>query len=562
MGLAPRTAAYAGEGAAYGGLQAAGETVSDNPEDYAQNAKRGALTGAAIGGAIPSIGKAVGAAYQAVAPFLQKAVPDVSRKASGLMETAARADRDALPALKKLGPEATLADAGPSLLGLAQGVATKPGEGRTALVSSLEARNAGRNARLAEDVNANLGIAESPVAMTQTLRDARKVITGPLYTETFASAPSVDATRAVAAVAQKLSKAEGPEAAALQRIKDMLVSKSVIRLPSRAEVKANPDILRTIPGIDRPGMMESVNAAVENGQRSMKVPVPKTDAERLHNIKVAIDTMIEYGEPGLGVVAGAVNKQQGAVKEVRRLLNETLEKQVPGYANANAKSSEYAKLMENIEDGGKALAGGKEAVWPQDLQARWNALTPAQQAAFRLGTRGDIENRIGTQANDLAAVKKSIGGDRDWNRDKMETVFGDKPTQKVIDAVGREQRFADTHTNVAGNSQTAARLASSKAVDGAEPYKVPLDITVTGLGARSLQAIGNGVMRLASANGATNVRDELGRMLSATGAERQKIVDDLMRSGLDRVASRRMIEKFISSPALLFGRQTPMQSRD
>lgn len=505
-----KAAGLGAEGAAYGAAQKAGHVDNGSLGDYGTALREGGQQGFALGAGLPVAGRLAGSVYEHAAPFFSRGIDSqIPRRASSLLELGATADREGLRQLSQLGPEAMIADAGPFFTGLAQGTVAKPGPQQAALARALEARNAGRNTRLADDITDNLGPAESPVGKTKELLDARTAITSPMYKKAFEEAPPVDPFQVLRVIEGRLQNAAGGEKQALIKARDMIVS------------------------FDEAGK-----------------PLIKTDAKTLHNIKGELDNLIEYGDAGLGVPPGAFKREQSAIKEVRRALNGTLEDGVPGYREANAKSSEYAKYVENVETGTSLLDGGKTAVWPQDLNRQIAASTPEQVAALRSGVRADIENKVGTQANDLAALKKSIGGDRDWNRDKLTALYGEDPVKNVIGAVDREQRFANTHSDVLRNSQTAPRLGASKLIDGEEPKNIPLDTTIPGLVLRGGQATARALGRALMSTRAEGAREGLASVLPKTGPERDLLVQLLLDKADKRGARRAAIEGTISSPAL------------
>jgi hypothetical protein len=60
--------------------------------------------------------------------------------------------------------------------------------------------------------------------------------------------------------------------------------------------------------------------------------------------------------PGLGVPAGALTRQQGALKQMRGAINDALEEQVPGGATANRVSAALAQRGEAVNLGTQYLA--------------------------------------------------------------------------------------------------------------------------------------------------------------------------------------------------------------
>jgi hypothetical protein len=181
-GIIPRAAGFGADAAIAGGVGGATGVTSGNPSDYLQAAKTGAEIGGLLGGSLPVAGSALGAAYRTAAPFFAQPATGMGRTATGLLSNAMTPRAEA--ALTKLGPEAVLADASPSFQGLAQGVAAKPGPAADMVVDALTARAEGQPARLAADLNTNLGPAMSPVALEGAMT-ARQKAASPLYEKAF-----------------------------------------------------------------------------------------------------------------------------------------------------------------------------------------------------------------------------------------------------------------------------------------------------------------------------------------------------------------------------------------
>ena len=174
--------------------------------DAAGNAGHGAVIGAGIGGSEPLVGSGLGAAYRTVAPFFARPVDGTSRVTTGLLANAL--SDNASTNLDRLGPQAMLADASPSMQGLAQGVAAKPGPSADMLAAALADRQAGQAGRLASDLNENLGPAISRSEINAGM-DARQAATGPMYETALSSAPPLDITRAAQALENAMLTAKG-----------------------------------------------------------------------------------------------------------------------------------------------------------------------------------------------------------------------------------------------------------------------------------------------------------------------------------------------------------------
>jgi hypothetical protein len=84
-------------------------------------------------------------------------------------------------------------------------------------------------------------------------------------------------------------------------------------------------------------------------------------------------------QPGLGVPAGAVTRQQAALNSFGHELNSTLEDQVPGYAKANRQSAALAKRGEAVEAGTQYLGSGKTTPSPDRFAAEFDPLVAGRK---------------------------------------------------------------------------------------------------------------------------------------------------------------------------------------
>jgi hypothetical protein len=409
-------------------------------------------------------------------------------------------------------------------MGKGQGVAINSDDGRTILYNALKGRDASTNARINGDVNAALGPPVSPLEETQALKGQRSAIHGQLP-NVFAAAGPVDTTGVLSNIAQGLPKAVGPEAAVLNKAKDWL-------------------------------MQRGTNAA---GNPTL---APITDAETLHNAKSAIDTLIEYGDPSLGVQPGAVAKSQGAIGAVRRELNQALRDQVPGYSGIMDRSSALARKMDAIEEGKGLLAGGPNAVSPYDLNLKMSGqlgrppMTPEEVAGLRIGARGAVDTALGTKANDLVALKGQLQGEGGWNQGKLASIFGAGPAGQLSDTVERNAAFRDTLNKIVENSQTAQRTGAAANMRAPSSPGHPLispDTSPTGLlltGAKNAMGAVTGMFK----SDPTSSYGEIARILSAQGPQRDAhltaLVDALTRSSANAATGARLGNRAALAAAL------------
>lgn len=524
--LAEKALAGMGTGAAYGAAQgASGAPDLTNVPDAARRTAEGAAIGATAGAALPIAAGGIGAGYSTVADLLNGGVDGMSRAAASKLLPAVAADtpQAILAARARLGDQGMLADAGPALLGKAQGAALNSDEGRSVMNTALAARDAGTNARLAGDLNAALGPAQSPQAVTNGIAAQRTAIHAPLD-QIFASAPPVDTSNALAMIGQRLNTARGPEQAVLAKARDYLMQDG-------QDAAGNP------------------------------IRVPVTDAQTLQNAKMAIDTLIDRGDPSLGVPAGAVSKAQGSIGAVRGALNGALRQQVPGYANVMDQSSALAGGADAIDTGNSILASGQNAVHPADLNAQMQTMTPQQLAGLRIGARGAIDRTVGTKANDLVALRNALQGEGGWNDAKLSSIFGAGPVSDVANSIDRNTAFRNTNQAVTQNSQTAQRQAAAASMKpGADTGGIPLinpNASFTGMLATALKRGAGSVLNQIRPD-PTRSYGEVARVLSAQGpqgdAYTAALINALQRRGQNAATGQAVGNRAAMAAALIGGR--------
>jgi hypothetical protein len=393
--------------------------------------------GGSMGALAGPFGKAAGAIARPIARtfsnWFSPAVPGMRKSAANALAEALTSDsaiNNPVQTLQKLGPEGSLADVGPATQGWAQGVtalkATPGGRGRSLVFGALNKRDDMSLKRVLGALDTEFGQAgNSPLKEQRLNRDQAK-IEGQTLPAIFSGSSPVDIGAVLATVGQRLKTAVGPEAKALETARDWLMKN--ITDPRTQQVKR----------------------------------VPINDAQTLHNAKDAIDNLINYGNEGLGIPAGAVNKEQGALKLVRGQLNQALRDQVPDYADTMDKLSALREEAKQIKAGNEIFKGGNEPIHPQDLTEELANLSPEAAAAKRFGARAAIDRRIRTNPNDRLALKGVVGDPEDFKRQNLSAIFGSPQTENVANRAEAEKTMFGTKSNVVDNSQTEPRQEAVK----------------------------------------------------------------------------------------------------
>lgn len=539
--LGTKTLLAGGTGAGLGGFQGAAESRDwTDPKQVAKDAAIGAGGGALIGSLIPGAGKVIGSGVNAIANVIRGRAEGMSRGASNHLVKAMEAD--GAPAVRaqldQLGPDAMLADAGPAFLGKAQGASLLSDDGRAVMTNALTARNQGTNARIQDDVNRALGPAEDPQTVTNTIRARRSEIDNVAYPNALDLAPDIRTGAMLTELEGYIPQTVGMENRALTNLRDMMTrieqQPRIDRFSGRQEVDANGNLLFD------------------------PIRVNQTDARVLHKVKNELDNVIEHDAPGLGVPAAALQNQQYALKQFRRQLNETLEHQVPGYREANAHSERLAKRIEAVEAGTKYLGEGKTTPSPGRFLDDFEQLDAGERIAFGKGSRGEIERKLGTKANDLQALRSELQGEGGWNTAKIATVHGDDAAEELMRAVERNLKFRDTHTKVVENSQTEIRRSAREAMKPTSAGEMPLihsGMTLTGALAagakKGVSAIADALIR----SDPTRSYGDVARVLTSQGAARdrhyQAIVDAMTRRGQNSISARKSGDRSALAAAIV-----------
>ena len=504
--LLPRVLGYGAEGAAYGAAHGAGNTFSDRWGDYATAAKDGATTGALIGGALPVLGTAAGAAYRTGAAFLGPRVEGVGRGGSAMLRAAAQADEAGLQALPSMGPEAMLLDAGPAMKGLAQGSATGTGQGRTDLVNNLTTRDAGTGARLARALDENLGPAPVPSRVEAGLSGDRAYV-GLDYQPILQRAPPLDV---------------GP----------------------RSNMRALADQIDAVAIGERGGAQRAARQVREMLNDPVHTRELSNDPASLLNTRQAIDGLIG-NETDTNTIR--------VLTQMRQAVDDELARAVPGIKAVDAQIAELSRQSAALQRGGQVLDTGKTAVRPVELvdeiaqgaQPQGQMIGPsAAPLRLRQGARAEVDRIVGTNVNDLNALERKLGTPQDWNSQKLGTIFGEGPRDRVAEALMNNRRFRQSYQDIVQNSQTAQRMESAAAMKGAEGGNVPHDTTLTGVGLKALNLVAKAI------SGASNARtkDEIGSLLAKQGPEVQRIARELLQSAKATGENSRAIARVLSSP--------------
>jgi hypothetical protein len=523
-------------GATAGGLQAAAAGAGDAEGGFVERstgAAQAAPLGTAVGGLGPLAFAGAGRAYSAVR---DKIMPPATGPLDNLTPAARNYVRRDLadPAMvarqqseiSRFGDDAMLADASPEWMMIARGAAARPG--RDQIVTPLLERDAGKNARIRADLDANLGPAPTPSYVERDLEQARQALS-PRYTEALQGAAPVDVRPIVQALQGEARNAKGREwRGALSEVLDLIAPTVQTREGARRILDQSP--------------------------------------EGLLNTRGAVDTIIRRME----AAAETDPKALRSVSFLRQAIDDELAAKVPGIKAVDAQFQELSRQSEGLTRGGQVLATGKTATRPNEFGDELTAAVnpegqlvgPSGQAfRMRQGNRAELDRTIGLQANDPAALKRTVQAEGDWNRDKLRQLYGDEPADNVLGAIDREVRFDATTKRVTAGADTAAGRGFDEAIQRLEKGaggSMPDGVTAFGFALGLGKRIVNSLASDMGAAKAERFASELGRMAVAQGPERDRFIAAMVAEGVNRTKAENLMN-FATRASVAAGREAPSQ---
>lgn len=183
-----------------------------------------------------------------------------------------------------------------------------------------------------------------------------------------------------------------------------------------------------------------------------------TDANRLHEVQ---SDLRRYAEE--------LMKSQGPDKRIGRELMkfrdklvDRIEEAAPGYKKGLEEYRDAMGVQKAFTDGQNTLqnsSGIKGIETRPEYLERWiKKASPEEVEARRLGARDAIEQKMG--AFQYAARRGTDIPEIDFNRRKMEILFGKERTERMFKLLRDERDIALSNQRIMGNSKTAETLTA------------------------------------------------------------------------------------------------------
>jgi hypothetical protein len=490
-------------GAGYGAAQGVGESTAQDVEGLGRDALSGGALSAVTGGALSGVGSGIGAVGSNVAQRMsqgsagqvarEKLAEALGRDARGTLAQApgalTNASDMAARRMQKLGPEATIADAGgASSRQLLDTLAILPGRTKQLVEILTRKRNSTRGDRLSAAADEALGTKGAGYQDTiQSLIDRKVTEAAPLYKQLEGMSVRVDDE--LNSLLKASDSAHGGAELSAKLRREVPIDLSKLDVGDAVPFAALDTIKRSLYDLGKDAKIKNPN--ISNDYNSLRVAL--------------INKMDDLSPKN---AAGSIYKQA-----------------------RNAFSSP-AQLQDAVESGRKAM--GKDAIGVSDMM---KGMTQDQLEGFRIGALQSIRDQVGTPGGqtkvlDMYRAKATSG--------KLKEIFGSDYKKFAAD-VAREARLKELES-VGKGSPSAGRLAAMADLD-AEPISNAAQVATSIGSGQALPAIAGSARGVAGMWNKVRMpeatRDEMARLLMMRGQGGQQELQNL-KPMMDRLAAERL----------------------
>jgi len=382
------------------------------------------------------------------------------------------------------------------------------------IVHAIEQREAGRGVRIAHDVDNSFGrlTANERQAFENFTKQRQGYSTE--LNRVFSNSPSVDATPT------------------LNRL-DQLIASTPEASPQRATLT---------------GIRNQLHITNQDGTKSLV-----SDARVLNDVLGNIDRIVKYGDPNIANIANAsaTSQSQHSFRQIRGELSNLLKTNVPGYADVMDNYAGNYAAIDAFGDGLNLFSRtGPNAIHPN--QAAALLADPETSAAFRLGARNAIENRLRTSPNDLKALASMPAGEGDFIRENLVNIFGQDNIDRILRTAAREGSYQQTARKILAAAESGMRGgAAQEALSLRTPTSIDLSsiaFPARQIPAGLLQQGANSVLNRIRGSNSPEYYQGMARLLTSGGPEADEYLRGLERS-LAFNRQNRSAAPFISSAA-------------
>lgn len=250
-------------------------------------------------------------------------------------------------------------------------------------------------------------------------------------------------------------------------------------------------------------------------------------------------------------------KAAGPEAEGLRQARDDLRQAISGnrdFQRALFKSDHYDRVSNAVDRGRQVFNRGEDnLVRSEDLAREWASMNPSERAALFKGARAKVGDTVRTQSNDLVGLKRTFGGEGDYARDNANLVFGEKPTQNILNDIDRNQTMRETYRLVHGGSQTQPRQQGTELINKASGMNVPVEASAFGSAAKAGLALTRLVFKGWTGVTQDATRNELARIITLPPEERDRVVSAVLEAAGASRAKADVIKRLIANQANVAG---------
>lgn len=499
----------------------------DSGKGRGQNMVDSSIQGLEIGGALAPVFRGAGAAFSALAgktkPLPQELRgyhPEAVNTMADLVQADGLMNANGLPNVaapgyfvskmaakeRALGPEGMIADMGPSMRGIAAGMAKRPGsEEMSTVVNALEARDKGAMGRLERATNNAM---EAPVNVEQTLEDMKAQaarMAKPWYDQ-FRSTP-IKLSENMYKIMDRANAIFTPQEGGLfPQVQQILRQEGL-----------DPNMARN-NGLMIDGIKKAIDAKISAAKNAGDNDAVRRFTSIASDLRNETDAILRsqgaYARDASGKI---IRNSKGVGKSI--------------YEHARDVSGEHIRVRQAFEDGQDAF---KKGFTVDQMGAAMKKMTDAEKFFYRLGARGQIREMV-----DNAATRWGPNGDATQaalmhtpaGKAKVSMLSRDPASAgRLLKTVEQETEFAKTSQPALKNSVTATAQAAQARIPGAvEKQNIKLGATAPGIAITAAEKVINHVTNNAVTERNIKIAVDMAKMAVAQGADRRAIAEGLFK---------------------------------
>jgi len=529
--LGGRAAGLAGGvagGAAVGAAD--GFTRGEGVDDRIDQAKFGGVLGGAIGALAPVAGKSiqlgVNKAVDAYNYGKSLSGMGLSRPSANIINRAVEADAARVgagaQAIRNAGPDAMLADAGPTLGGILDTTIQKGGPGARRAITAVEQRAGQAAQNLDSALDASLGPAQGVASTTEAIRQGSAGARSTAYNRAYNSPIDYAAPTG------------------------RLIESYLTRVPQSVIERAN-NLMRT-EGVRSRQIMAQI--APDGTVTYQTMP----DVRQLDYITRALNDVAKRGD-GQGALGG--NTAEGrAFGNLSRDIRRAMRRAVPEYGRALDTAADPIRAKEAMDLGAEIMGRGmaRDAV---ELELR--GMSRAEREMVRRGVRATIDETVANVKRtvmdpnvDARQAQEAIKGlSSEAARDKLRLVLGQQESDRLFAQIDQAATAFNLRAQTATNSRTFGRQAVAEGVK-AEAGGGVMDAVRQGSPGGVLKRVWQNTLGENAAGTATRedrIYDEISRALTERrGADALRMLQELQA-----VAARTGAGQQMATPLAVLG---------